>query len=808
MTYSLNVQQSIGHLWKIRLFGGPEVDGIGVTHKRFRSSKAAALLAYLALNHEKPCSREALMDALWPDETDSEVLANRLRVTLNSLRKQLEPEGFPFGSVLDTSIQGCIALRTGATWCDVAAFENAYGSGDLQAASELLDAPLLPGLYDSWAADAQVRYALLRDELQEHRTKLPPQDPQEALAKKHRLPLYLTQFIGRESEAVELSKMIEERRLVTVKGPGGVGKTRLAVEVCRTSQVPTYFVPLTDCVDLNGILETSLMMVSSAHHRSLQPIDELKDALRKHSRVRLLFDNADHLTEELVPVIIELLGDLPQLGLLITSRLELEMDGEVVFRTDPFAHEVSAQLCQDRLRQSRPDFVANAAQNAIIDEICHRLDGLPLAIELAAAQISTHSLPEIAENLKERLTELKSRRKNIAYRHRSIRLAIESSFVGLDQETQAFLSTASVFAGGFKAAHARRLTENMDTSERLAELARRSLLSVQHTEAGARFVCLEVIRQLAQERLSEEDHSRVVQRHAAIFGSMLEEVRESDMETLSPLEGEDQNIETALRELDPTGPSYWPARTGAILIAFLKGKYRNALRWIQEDVERSGVTPQDPRWFEVSVQVLIDLQEVAQAEEMIKRGRAFAAQQGHEDQQTLLAIFEGLLLERSGQIEEAVRIHRNALQSAQRLGNRHVFEAALSHLSGSLRAMANLRSDSMERRDLLQEAVETAHQLMEILGPRSRRRPLAMLLAGSALIDLHDWNLGAELLSQAIDLAKTMGLLTVQMFAASSMIQWARAQSAENVSFWESEYQRLRLETGLASSSSWPKIPT
>src|SRR5579871_2335697 len=222
-------------MWRVRLFGGPVLeDAHGNRVRRFRSQRVAALLAYLCLHLGRPCGREEIEAALWPEENEHQVLSNRLRFTLASLRRQLEPPGTPFGSVLDVESPGQIRLRAETVWCDAAAVERALLSGERAEAVSLINGVLLPGFYDEWILDARTRFESLGDDLgadPAHSVRLTVK----AVAASapafpaRRLPLYLTRFFGRETERQRLQELVAENRLVTVTGPGGIGKTRLAV---------------------------------------------------------------------------------------------------------------------------------------------------------------------------------------------------------------------------------------------------------------------------------------------------------------------------------------------------------------------------------------------------------------------------------------------------------------------------------------------------------------------------------------------------------------------------------------------------
>ena len=786
-------------LWRIRLFGGPVLEGAGRVVKHFRSAKCAALLAYLALHHEKPCPREALIEALWPGEADLPILANRLRVTLASLRKQLEGGLYPFGSVIDTSLPGCVCLRAGATWCDVAEFEVLYAQNRLTEAAAILCAPLLPGSYDAWVADAQVRYHLLADELAEHRVvdREVLREKQTTPDARHQLPLFLSTFLGRESELAKLHDLASNHRLLTLTGPGGVGKTRLAIESCRRGEVPSTFLPLTDCVDWDSIIETTINQLTTAQHGGPEPYAQLCAVVKAKGPVRLLFDNADHIVEEMSQFTTQLLADCPELTIMATSRQALELDGELVVRVDPFpVTEVeifqSVQLFIDRLQLSRPDFTPNDDQLSVIKQICTRLEGLPLAIELAAAQINVLSLREILKNLNEGLTELKSQRRTIARRHSSIRLAIESSFVGLDEPTRRFLGAIAVFSGGFTASHAREVTGDPRALDRLRELVSRSLVSSTMFEDHTRFHCMEVIRQLALEGQPPEAHERLYLRHAELFMDLCRKVNEDDLATFGMLDGEDLNLSLAFTKADADASGFWEARGGAIHWAFVRGKYRTALRWIRES------QPDRPQsaWTDVACQVYIDVGLYKEAQQLIVEAKSEASNRNDQRWLTYLSIFEGLMYERQKRFGDGLRMQQEALSAARRLGERSLLECALSHSCGALRAYS-ATIEAAEAEPYLLRALAEGQELLSLVPPNSRRLPLAHMLIGAAATGLERIDEAQNHLRLAVETARRNNILTVEMFATYWQAAVARVQGDE-VLFESkiSEFGRLRTETG------------
>ena len=233
-------------IWQVRLFNGPILlDAAGTETRRFRSHKVGALLAYLALNLGRPCPREELYEALWPEE-ETHLAANRFRVTLASLRRHLEPPGIVFGAVLDVSEPGRVRLRTETVGCDTIECERLLRGGHSEQAARLVTGPLLPGFYEEWAIAAQARYEMLTEDLAvPTRTPVPHTEintspaletptssgPAGFSVSDHNatLPLYLTRFFGRERELQALRDLLQAHRQVSLIGMGGMGKNAAGV---------------------------------------------------------------------------------------------------------------------------------------------------------------------------------------------------------------------------------------------------------------------------------------------------------------------------------------------------------------------------------------------------------------------------------------------------------------------------------------------------------------------------------------------------------------------------------------------------
>ncbi len=824
-------------VWRIQLFGGPILhSSTGIDITRFRSSKAAALLCYLALHHEKPCSREALMEALWPEDSDQSALPNRFRVTLASLRKQLEPPGFPFGSVLDNSVANCISLRKGATTCDVVEFESEYGLGNLARAAEIMQAPLLPAVYEDWAFEFQTRYALLEEELAPHRST-----PGEAGGHaqnvgqiatqpqrfKTNLPSFLTEYVPNQTTLAQLSDLIQKHRLVTITGTAGIGKTRLSIETARASQLNAVFVPLAHCTADHEFFEAVIKALGVGTQNARSPEEQLLEALPAVDSSLIILDNIDHLIEPASNFLSLALSVNPQIRCLATSRQALEIPGETTFRLDTLPHPPTEKACLEdlyrypatalflkRVAQSRPDFRPQESQLPLIIEICARLEGLPLAVELAAAQISTLSIPEILNLLGQNLLELKSRQRTLSPKHRSLRAAIASSFEGLDEDILLFLGQLACFWGGFTREAAKIITGNPKSDEHIDELVQRSLINAQFEFHPTRFVFLEPVRQIAQEKLSDAQYQDSVQRHRRHFLELVARVDEEDLTTLEPLDQDGSNIEAAFVNPDPTDSLYWKACIGALTYSFLRGKYTAGMRRIRASrhhIDQIASPSVKRDWIVAALQILPEVELFDEALDFTNDLRSLAIQEGDPIAEFEYQIIFGLVLSRRNELNEGVECHRRALDLAQSLDSPKYIESALAHLSGSLHSYARLLpEDDPARTHALNQAKNYASQLSEIVSPKSRRHPLAYLLLAVAEFYSGDLTASKATFLRAQNSANTLQSQTIQLYCAFFLSEIAACEADASLAerYWQ-EFSQLQRQTGLVLNGTiWDRKST
>jgi predicted ATPase/DNA-binding SARP family transcriptional activator len=375
---------------------------------------------------------------------------------------------------------------------------------------------------------------LRRLEEQVLRGELEPVQPRPA-KREHRAPLArTTSFVGRDRELTMVRQTLAAGRLVTLVGPGGVGKTRLAQQAAA-AKGPVWWVDLAPVRDPNAIPHA----IADALDLDVQPGSPLLDSLRGWARGAcglLVVDNCEHLLAAVAELVQELLAVSSALRLLATSRERLGVDGEQVLVVPPLevpapdAAEVrtpAVRLFCDRARAADPDFAPGREVLQRVGDLCRALDGLPLAIELAAARIGTLTVDDLADRLDARFELLRTAHRGGDARHHTLRGVVDWSFDLLTPTEQRLFLRLSVFAAAFDIAAAERIVADdglpaAQVADLMAGLADRSMLTRPgHTGVG-RYRMLETLRAYAAWRLPTAEAGRLRRRHAAFMVDLAE----------------------------------------------------------------------------------------------------------------------------------------------------------------------------------------------------------------------------------------------------------------------------------------------
>jgi predicted ATPase/class 3 adenylate cyclase/DNA-binding CsgD family transcriptional regulator len=413
----------------------------------------------------------------------------------------------------------------------------------------------------------------------------------------HNLPAQLTTFIGRQKELAEIRRLLAENRLVTLTGVGGTGKTRLAAQVA--TELASDFPDGAWYVDLAPISVPELVPTTVARALGLtdHPGQSTMETLHRFLSDRELFivlDNCEHLLEATSGLAAEMLGDCPGLTLLTTSREPLGVSGEVTWGVPSLSlADEAIALFDDRARRARPGFRVSDDNIEAVTEICRRLDGLPLAIELAAARIRALSVTDIVESLHDRFRLLTGGARTVVRRQQTLRASVDWSHALLSDSERIMFRQLAVFVGGFDldAAHA---VAGADTAGRyqvldqLTLLVEKSLVVAEDSADGTRYRLLETVRQYALEKLGESgDAADARDRHRDHYvavAAALDSPAVADYERqLAHAESEIDNLRAALAWCHENGDLQLALMLTSSLQLFwyTRGHLREGSAWFQ-----------------------------------------------------------------------------------------------------------------------------------------------------------------------------------------------------------------------------------
>jgi len=345
----------------------------------------------------------------------------------------------------------------------------------------------------------------------------------------HNLPVQLTSFVGRGAQMTNLEKLLVDNRLVTLTGAGGAGKTRLAVEIA--ARIAAEFGDGVWYVDLAPLTDPDLVPIAVARALGLpdQPGRSTMDTLARFVRDRqmlVVLDNCEHLLDACAELVVALLGAAPGLTVLATSREPVGVTGEATWRVPSLSlRDEAIELFAERARLVQTDFTVTDNNAATVAQICGRLDGMPLAIELAAARVRALSLLEIVDSLHDRFRLLTGGARTAVRRQQTLRASVDWSHALLSEPERVLFRRLAVFLGGFDLDAARAVAggevERYQVLDQLTLLVDKSLVVATDSGGRTRYRLLETVRQYAAEKLGESGEADAVRsRHRDYYTAL------------------------------------------------------------------------------------------------------------------------------------------------------------------------------------------------------------------------------------------------------------------------------------------------
>jgi predicted ATPase/class 3 adenylate cyclase/DNA-binding CsgD family transcriptional regulator len=427
-----------------------------------------------------------------------------------------------------------------------------------------------------------------------------------------RFSVPMTRFVGRDAEIREVRQILGHNRLVTLTGSGGAGKTRLAVQVA--TRLSGEFCEGVSCVDLAPV--TDLKLVQAATARALgvpdQPGQSTMDTLKRFigdRQMLIVVDNCEHLLDGCASLIAALLATCAGLTVLATSREPLGVPGEVTWRVPSLSlADEAIDLFAERARMVQPDFVLSDDNAAAVGEICRRLDGIPLAIELAAARVRALSLDEILDSLSDRFRLLTDGGRTVVRRHQTLRASADWSHELLSEPERILFRRLAVFMGGFdldaaQAVGATRAPDRGQVRDQLTMLVDKSLAAAENNGCRTRYRLQETVRVYALEKLSESGEETAVRtRHRDHYTSLAAGLDSP------PRADHEQLLERVDTEIDNLGAAFAFSRDNAdhdlalqiasslLSLWLTRGRVSEGLAWFdgvfdEQSAQRAEVAP-------------------------------------------------------------------------------------------------------------------------------------------------------------------------------------------------------------------------
>jgi len=552
-----------------------------------------------------------------------------------------------------------------------------------------------------------------------------------------RPPVPLSSFIGRLGEIAAARRLLTTARLLTLTGPGGVGKTRLAIEVAGA--VTDDFPDGVSWVDLTPLTDPELVPATIAQALGVRelaensPMAALRAALRD-LQLLLILDNFEHVLPA-APLVLELLSSCPRMRMLVTSRAGLRLRGEQLFPVPPLSvpdsvgpadvetlvRSEAVNLLVKRAQEARPSFVLAPDNAAAVGAICRRLDGLPLALELAAARL--HLLPPetLLSRLDQRLQPLSGTARDLPARHRTLRATMDWSYELLDDPERRLFCRLAVFSGGFGLAAAEAVfpaaeAAGLDVVDLLSGLVSQSLVRVDEQAGEPRYRLLETIRQYAQERLAEIDEADSTRTAHLEWCVLLAERAQpllggpEQAAWIARLGREHENVRSALRWGLDRGLAEPVLRLGAAFWRFwwTRAYFQEGRRWLEELLALDApVAPAvQAGLLEGAGFMAYFLGNLAEAERCMQDALVVRRAEGDPQSIARTLGWQSLAVAAGGDLPRATRLAQEGAALARQSGDTRTLAQALVRFGTHV----TLAGDAQHGAPLLEEGVSLAQQ--------------------------------------------------------------------------------------------------
>ena len=603
-------------------------------------------------------------------------------------------------------------------------------------------------------------------------------------AYRNNLPLQPTPLIGREKEVAHVCHLLrgDETRLLTLTGPGGTGKTRLALQAAadllEDFSDGTFFVPLATLTEAE-LFSSAVAETLGVRETAEQPLDEtLKDYLSER-RLLLVLDNFEQVLEA-APAVTELLAVAPGLKVLATSRAPLGLYGEHEFPVPPLTmpdlkdpapmerltQYEAVRLFVERAQAVRSDFAITNESAPAVAEICVRLDGLPLAIELAAARIKMLPPKAMLQRLSSRLNLLTGGARDLPERQRTLRATIEWSYALLNEREQLLYARLAVFSGGrtLEAIEAICDAEGdlpVEVFDGVSSLLDKSLLRQEEGPGGEpRFVMLETVHEFAREKLQESAEAGEIKRtHAEYFLTLAEEAYPelkgaNQLEWLERLEAEHDNMRAALSWALERKEAEVALRLGGAQwwLGIVRGYHSEGRRSLQEAlaIEVRGSPEVRAMALAGIGRLAVDQGDLDRAQEACEEGLELLANEARETSEAKL-----WLLERLGWVawareehEQATQLFEESLALSQQMSDTYWHATSLSNLALATHSLGDY-----------EKATELYEQSMHLFREQGDKRRLATCLNNLAMVMCSQGDLrrAAKLIEESVALLRELG---------------------------------------------------